>query len=90
MLGDHEMVGIPSKRKICQEAAGLFEPCITKGKRRVTPVTGIRITLPEAQTFQKKAGNHANYKRKTAVALFFLGARFRSAYTFCRIGFSER
>jgi len=84
------MVGIPSKRKICQEAAGLFEPCLTKGKRRVTPVTGIRITLAEAQAFQKKAGNHANYKPKTAVALFFLGPRIRRTYTFCRIGFSVR
>jgi hypothetical protein len=84
------MVGIPSKRKICQKVAGLFEPCSSKGKRRVTPVAGIRITLPEAQTFRKKAGNHANYKRKTAVALFFLGPRIPGTYTFCRIGFSVR
>jgi hypothetical protein len=90
MLGDHEMVGIPSKRKICQEAAGRFEPGISKRKRRVTPVAGIRITLAEAQAFQKKAGNHANYKRKTAVALFFLGPRIPGTYTFCRIGFSVR
>ena len=90
MLGDHEMVGIPSKRKICQEAAGLFEPGIGKRKRHVTLITGIRSTLAEAQAFQKKPGNHANYKRKTAVALFFLGPRIRGTYTFCRIGFSVR
>ena len=64
MLGDHEMVGIPSKRKVCQEAAGLFEPGIGKRKRHVTLITGIRSTLAEAQAFQKKPGNHANYKRK--------------------------
>jgi hypothetical protein len=90
MLGDHQMVGIPSKRKICQEAAGLFEPGISKRKRRVTPVTSIRSALAEAQAFQKNSREPRELQAKTAVALFFLGPRLASAYTFCRNSLSVR
>jgi hypothetical protein len=82
MLGDHEMVGIPSKPQVCQEAAGFFEPCMTKRKRPITRATGIRITLPRSTSVPEKTSEARELQAKTAVALFFLGPRLESAYTF--------